>query len=282
MEYGRGDIHFSPSDFLGVKYGIKPVSRRGLHEEIDLNHLKQICAAYSIEVEITENKIYKSQEEELYAYIGRDKEKIKSAIRAERNDDRLEAGSLLGYPECCVESFVGSISSETENLVGNTWKDAEEASYLMNSLYNFSARGDVEKVSTEQFFQRMQFLSLFYLPHHPCSLNCSRSLEMARKMKEKMQEDFPEFEKRLRNSLSGSFMIIDDMNFAAFRGEKEGSELHYDRVETDYTHIEDADILDALKNGDRVVEAGGLEIYRNGRIIESTEGGTIIQFSKSL
>ncbi|MCJ7478759.1 MAG: DUF483 domain-containing protein [Candidatus Nanohaloarchaeota archaeon QJJ-7] len=281
MEYNPDKIIFTAADFTGVKHGIKPVSRVGIDQEIDTDYLKNLCEEESLNLEIVESAIYDSKEKSSYAYIGKDKENIEDAIGAERKGDGKTAAHLFGYPDCCVEKY-----SDNEDIADNRfqlkmWENVDTAPHRMNSLFCLDSKVTREKIREEHFFHKLSSLSLSYLPYHPCSLDCSESLEMGKQIREKMGEDFPGHRKKVDEALKGPFLLIDDMNFAALEGQKDGNEIKYGDVKTDLTRVEDKNVLNALKKGNKVVENNGLEIHQAGEVIEHIEEGTLIQFQKT-
>ncbi|MFB6216339.1 MAG: hypothetical protein ABEJ72_05155 [Candidatus Aenigmatarchaeota archaeon] len=181
MQYNKDKIIFTAADFVGVKYGIKPVSRVGIDQEIDTDYLEELCEQESIRLKIVESAIYDSKEKSSYVYIGKDSENIEEAIEAERKGDGKAAAQIFGYPDCCVEEYGGKEVADNRLLL-KRWETVEKAPHMMNSLFHLDSKGNKEKVREEQFFHELSSLSLSYLPHHPCSLDCSDSLEKVKKI----------------------------------------------------------------------------------------------------
>ncbi|MCJ7478548.1 MAG: DUF483 domain-containing protein [Candidatus Nanohaloarchaeota archaeon QJJ-7] len=268
----NNNIPIGLSNFVGVKYDVKPVSRSGYDRKDELGPLKKLCERASINLKTVKTPIYDVDEETKLVYISKDQDKIEEAIKAEHKGDRNRIGSLLGYPSCCIDKFQEKLGKK--DLLKELWKQKGETSYLMNTLYNFSGRKIPEKDSIKKHFAS----STFYLPHQPCSLDCKKSLKMAKEIRNGLKKDFPEQEGSIRKKLQGTFLYFDDLNFATFTGRKTESGIAYDEVLTELSNIEDEKIMRAIDEGDNIIEDEGLHIRRGNDSILNQEDGTTIFF----
>lgn len=99
-----------------------------------------------------------------YVYVGFSMEDIIETIKCDRHSDHKQLGRMFGYPTCCIKSFCDNIHIKSEN-------DDEDFIYWTPAF---------EESAHVSHFQRVMNPDLNLLPHFPCSLRCSESINTAR------------------------------------------------------------------------------------------------------
>lgn len=120
--------------------------------------------------ERTQNKsnlkvVYISQQS-IIAELARDAEKV---------NDHVSLGKLLGYPECCIRYFITHFSSLNFN-----------PQIKCDGLLNISKRED----------------DICLLSHFPCSCNCNKSHQIAQEYLQELERVDGEYTKKLKNQLN--------------------------------------------------------------------------------
>jgi|GEM_PF-2993980 len=276
-------LQFSPADFFGVKYGLKPVSRIDVGRMQQVSLLNALCQKEGIKLKIIETKIYDSKDNFTLAYISKSEKLIEEAARAEREGNRLKVAELFGYPECCAKFFIKNLNSKTKgengHLIIDIYKNSSKPfSYYLNSIYNTSGKGNSKIICSETFFQRLGSFCLYYIPHHACSFNCKKSIAFGKEMEKIFRDELPEFNAFLKHILKKPVLVFDDMLFCAFNGLMRGNKVEYETIIPELSFL-DAKIKKIILEGDEIIkEKSGFYVYKNGMFVGSFKDAILLQF----
>ena len=123
--------------------------------------------------------------------------------------DHLRFGKVLGYPECCINFYRNFNNHLIYNNIYETYKNTpDKMNYLCNCLF-------------------MDFT--YSLIHHiPCSFNCERTIDYAKKVLEEIEREEPKFAKEIKHYLTLPALVFDEKDTYVFEGKIEGNNLKYD------------------------------------------------------
>jgi len=241
--YNNGEHESDISDIIAVKSSIKPLFWTLANSEEKLNNFKKIAKEnnliiyyqkhiFSPQKEKKYNKIFTEENNFFYnVYIAKKENVIKEAKKIilrgftlRKGYTSKDIGILLGYPSCCVESF---LNPDIEKSI-LTLKPfvINKISFYNNNLLTGSSS------------------NCLLSGHAVCSYNCKKSIAHNRKIFNAIQKENPDYYNFLkthlkkpllvwRNNCSG-FALIDTMVVILFDGELVGKILTYDNV---YPHF---------------------------------------------
>ena len=100
----------------------------------------------------------------------------------------------------------------------------------------------------------------FFVHHLPCSYRCSRTMEFAKKIEERISEVEPEFSERTIEFLKKPLLVFAERDFVIFNGELSKNSpiqiLEYSDCEylKNPARLEESiDFFDTIKSGNRIV-----------------------------
>ena len=171
--------------------------------------------------------------------------------------DHLRFGKALGFPDCCIDFFSKynnwHLYSHPYETFKNTQiiKDKATGSYYCNNFLMDNA--------------------YFFIHHIPCSYRCKNTIELAKKVEEKIDEVEPDYVKKTIEILKKPLLVFGERNFIIFDGKIEGSWLDYSNCQyiSNPARPEEAvDFLDFIKKGNKVVvEKNRLIIMKNDLVL---------------
>jgi hypothetical protein len=203
-------------EMLYLLEGIKPVVRQGFYEH-ELPKVERFCREKGLSLVKSPYKVVILDAEEgnysnkgikvplnderagmVFVYISQDQGKTILANAHETENNHRELGILLGYPLCCIDFFIQHESEESK--VNNDYVNP----ILDNSEgFEFSFYNNI--------FIRNFDITL--LNHFPCSLNCQKSVELAKKHLDVLRKyDISlanQFIERLRNKIDVDDRILE-------------------------------------------------------------------------
>ncbi|MCX8189718.1 MAG: hypothetical protein N3F05_00620 [Candidatus Diapherotrites archaeon] len=279
---------FSPVDFFGVVYDLKPVSRTGISEN-DKGSVKKLAKGWGLECEVKRIKIYETKESMLLAYISKSRQDIEKAARAEANANRIDVGDLFGYPPCCTSFFIKTLSEKNPcskqggkydyNLIERIFQNSKKLNFLLNSTYNFSSKGDYALIGNDENFIRISTYNLFFIPHQPCSFDCKESLKFGRKMQHILSKQIPAFCKSAEHFLKKPIIVWNDHEFCTFEGHKEGDSIRYSSIIGELS-IDFSGFKGILSKGNSIIaKEDSLRVYSGKKFVGEIEKGLLLQFS---
>jgi hypothetical protein len=219
-------------------------------------------------------------EGEVHVFIGRTNEDAKKAKRYgwyplivnkryinKPFIDNVRFGSALGYPDCCTDFFRRYNNWFTYSNPYEAYKNTPKA-----------AGKAVASYYCNNFLMDKTF---FYIHHIPCSYRCESTIELAKKVEERLLEVEPDFVKKAREMLSRPLLVFAEQNFIVFDGKVKrhgGKEIiSYSNAQyvTNPSRPEDTlDIASFLAQGNFIiVDKESIHIKKNNE--------TIRQFNKN-
>lgn len=168
-------------EILYLLENIKPVVRQGFYKN-ELKAIKKFCKTNNLSIKISPYKIILINTKENYSnkgikinkndprlgmffvYISKNKQKAIKARDYEAENDHKKLGSLLGYPNCCIDFFIKHNKQEYK-------KDYDYKNPILKNSNDFNYLTNI--------FKRNKDITL--LNHFPCSLNCKNSIRLAKK-----------------------------------------------------------------------------------------------------
>jgi len=226
-------LSYDIQDFLGVRLGIKPCARIDTTIE-RFNKLKNICKDNGLECEYKSNKAFNYiNKDSIIVYIAKDKKYIDKLYEYDLKVDILNIGRLLGYPECCISSFVNSIlkNNKPPSIV-NINKNSKKSYYILNNLYNFD---DVVRENNMDVF--MKYIKIRnrskiyrYISHIPCSYDCEESKKIAISIRNEMIKECPDIVKKIDYTLKGPVLFLNRFSWLSLEGNVIGNTINYTKV----------------------------------------------------
>lgn len=274
---------FSPADFLAVTRGIKPVSRIGA-VPMGLQKIIESCKKHGIKYKKVDQAVYSSSEKISLIYISRSEKLIQQAAEAERKGNREKVGELFGYPECCTDFFIKNLFSEKRKdnegyLIQSIFKNSSKPfPYYTNTIFNDSSKGNTNLIRSETFFQALGRYCLYFIPHHPCSFNCKKSINIGKDIRKIFLQEIPEYCKSLDYWLKKPAIVFDDNHFCAFEGEKKDKTLCYTKIipELSFLKSEEKELISA---GNKIIEENGvLKVFWNEEEKGKINNAILMQF----
>lgn len=126
-------------------------------------------------------------------------------------EDCGEVGELLGYPTCCRDAWVKRRFGWVDDPIRMvpSIKESESFSAYLNVWQMESAR---------------------LIAHQPCSFDCKRSREYAKKLFEKLREVRPKVAEYVKKELNQPVLVHDFKKFIRFY--RDGPKLEVERPDT--------------------------------------------------
>lgn len=277
LVHGWGNL---PVELLAAIAGVKPVTHCWV-DEGDQDYLSRLCRAFGLEqLVLTRDKgqglsLHKGGAARLEVMIGRDASLLRKAADIWHLPG-ANPGVLLGYPECCVDSYYqwhqrypSCDLPDYVDVIHNSYRKTSRRSrlpFLLNDVfYLYSRRWGTQGLpQREQLLQRNPGLDMDVMnviPWHPCSYECEESLRKAQAVWELMRRMAPALAAMLRTCLTRPVLFWDWTRFAVLKGRIEGEEAVYDGVQPPFSLLE-PERLAAVRAGRRVSvrEEGGIEL----------------------
>lgn len=167
-----------------VRQGFYPDELLSVEKFCQENHLFLVKSKFKVllaDSEVYSNKGIRVDEKDgrgmYFVYLSKSEEKALVANYYELIGDDYNLGLILGYPKCCVEFFCQNFSQNKTNLElkpTNPWT-------------NLTKRGE----------------DCVLFSHFPCSSDCKRSLEIAKKNYEVLKK----YDKNLAEEILGALKI---------------------------------------------------------------------------
>lgn len=197
------------NELVAVDIGIKKVARQFVPDEF-VSRYSNILSKNGFEFVVLDAK--------KYFYVSRTKELAKKAMHYEINiikfyNKRLDfdlfckytrkLGVLLGFPDCCVEFYLSCWLEQGTNILERT---GPEPNYIPYSHRNTNNPAKIDFRMNNMFIYRT-------MPFFPCSYECPAAMQFAAKVFEKLPAKQKEITRR---SLTGDFLVIDELNLIGF------------------------------------------------------------------
>lgn len=271
---GRG---LPPQDLLAVIAGLKPLARCGLRpgERQAGALLARLARAAGLSA-----RVYRSSREgggrmALFGRAG----PVKSFPLAIRSKDAGKMGRLLGYPACCVGTFLATASRHPAAVLSRSGPGPH--SYLTNFLYNLHSRTPGPSRELERMLAGgYPAMEAYLLPWIPCRFDCAPSLDYAGRVAGLLAQVEPEMARALKEHLSMPVLWLDDWRFLPLGGARaEGSGCRYERA-LDSGTLLGPRAFALLARGNRLArERGGIAVFRGRSRLGGIPGALLFDFS---
>lgn len=223
--------------------------------------------------------------------IGFDEKALKLARAASRDPVSFEWGMSLGYPECCVKSYIAWKKTSAKDIVsyiyGNT-VDRSRLPFELNNVYNYFSRGitygpkmnakaradsrDFEKINATN--RELELSSLQVISWHPCSYNCAESARKGQVIYKFLTHYVPEFAARRKELLSKPVVFLDKFKFLTLDApviKKSGGsvDIAFGRVSYPHSVLKyDRDLAGIKMQGSKIVSAGIKEKVKEALLLD--------------
>ena len=179
--------------------------------------------------------------------------------------DHFRFGKCLGFPDCCIDFFRRFNNWRMYSHPYETYKNTPKIMGKAKGSYHCN-----------NFLMDHTY---FFIHHLPCSYRCKNTIELAKKVEEKIDEVEPDFVEKTTELLKRPFLVFGEKNFVIFEGQlsknKSDFILEYEDCQylTNYARPEESvDFFDSIKEGNKiVVEDKKLIIKYNDSILKTIE-----------
>lgn len=165
--------------------------------------------------------------------------------------DAFKFGYDLGYPKCCIDFFQKY----------NNWY---KYSYLYEAFKN-TPQNDYHYLCNPF----TKDITYSYIYHMPCSYNCQATINLAKRIREAIYKEEPEFVRRIVRHLRLPLLVFYERKFYAFEGEIKNNRLYYNKVYFIGQMPENNLYEIYLRKGNSVfIENKDVLILKNGKLIK--------------
>jgi hypothetical protein len=214
-------------EVLFVLEGIKPVCRIELQqqkitelkrffEDTGLAHLES-NVKYTVDQKTGEANLIPAHSTvpgTLFVYISKNPSLAQEARIAESRFDHQRVGTLLGYPQCCIQFFVDNLAAAEQLHFDHTLLSAKK-SLNFYPLLNIS----------------LQYFDCRLIGHYPCQYSCKTSNDQASKMLKIVAQYDEEFAEEIMHRLTTLVIYDDDTGVHVFEDvQKTKDEYTYEHV----------------------------------------------------
>jgi hypothetical protein len=159
-------------------------------------------------------------------------------------------GRLLGYPECCVKSFLARWPEARDRHEGDVAR-------MILAEHGMSPWVGSSHWGVNAF---ARYLNYALISHFPCNLDCRATCLLAEDQLAALASFEPEFSQRLKAMLSAPLLFTKDAGVFVFPGaetclEEQGCELLYDPASCLATTVESG-LAKAIRSGSRITADG--------------------------
>jgi hypothetical protein len=282
------DIGIDHQSFLLLKAGIKPVLRMPTNgRRNDLMY--SVCKKNGLSVVFKKYDYLfgtKFDKPLFHAYVSLSNKNAILAQKYEELGDRLNFGKMLGYPECCIDSFIKNFGNKQDFSILAYEHTKNSNSFYCNNIFNYDS-----KLSSEDLINYPKGYNLIkkydhcYLVRHvPCSFDCQESIELGKKTLELLKNDNSEYANEIVFSLKNVFLYFDYFNWIVLEGDVVDNKIIYKNV-LPHESLLPVEITNKIKKGN-LIEVTDTEIfiYKDEKLMHKIQkknknDGIIMNFS---
>lgn len=225
------------NDLAALLAGVKDVVYTGILGKDDRDRLDALCAGLKLQkVQLPEKKGVFGMPAD-YFLIGPSMKKLRRAEKAYSDVMSAEWGLALGYPECCVKSYLSW--SRKKDLIFHILAGSPSGRlfpFWMNNVTNYYSRLGLlpsDRRNYEAFAALNRGADYEpVIPWHPCSYLCRETLDKGRKIFALLERYMPATAAFRKAALSRPLVFQDKFRFLALNGEcgerSGGFEVPYD------------------------------------------------------
>lgn len=184
------------NDLAALVAGVKRVVYASVGSAEDMRRLDELCSGLKVKKLVLAGKKNFSGTPVSDILIGPSRADLNRASKAYADVMSREWGLALGYPECCVKSYLGW--ERKKDLIFYILKSSPEGTlfpFWMNNVPNYYSRLGALRSDQRNF---ASFAELnggvdheTVVPWHPCSYLCPETLEKGRRIYEVLEHYMP-------------------------------------------------------------------------------------------
>jgi hypothetical protein len=234
--------------YLLLKNGIKPVIRTGINNDVMFGYIRNLCQREGFSLKTGTLEMFGNKWR--VGYISRKSELAEKACELERDNNIMEYGRLLGYPDCCIKNWMARIHRGDDMVIESFIKT--KPSFYCNNIFNFESRIDPHREigqGSGKIFDKS--CHNFLIRHIPCSFDCKESIEIGKKTLELLEMNVPDFAKGVVNVIKKPVLYFDSFRWVVFDGTARGNRLFYKGIASVDSLIEKS-LLDKLSKGNEL------------------------------
>ncbi|MBI4738155.1 DUF483 domain-containing protein [Candidatus Woesearchaeota archaeon] len=165
-------------------------------------------------------------------YISKNRSLAQEARIAETRFDHRRFGTLLGYPQCCIQFFCEHLTEAEELHHDHTLITARQST-TFNPLLNIS----------------LQFFDWRIISHYPCHFNCPASIDQAQRMLKAIAKYNKDLVTEIEQHMRSLVLYTNETGVHVFEGaKKKGNNFYYKSVLLTSTNP----VHDLLMKGDTI------------------------------
>ena len=217
-------------------------------------NLKEISGRVHVLVSQSEDRAIQAKKCGWYSVVINNRSTNKPFI------DHLRFGKSLGFPDCCVDFFRKYNNWHLYSHPYETFKNTltipnhAKGSYYCNNF--------------------LMDNTFFFIHNIPCSYRCEKTIELAKKVEEKIKEVEPDYVKKTVEILKKPLLVFGERNFIIFDGKIKGSTLNYrdcQYISNPARPEETINFFDFIKKGNKIiVEKNRMIIMKNDWVLNET------------
>ncbi|MDT8285973.1 MAG: hypothetical protein RQ748_02595 [Elusimicrobiales bacterium] len=215
------------NDLASLIAGVKSVVYTSVGGEEEMRRLDDLCGGLKLKKLILAEKKNVSDEPIIDILIGPRPAELRRAGRAYSNVMSHDWGTALGYPECCVKSYLGW--KRRKDLIFHIL-DASPAGVLfpfwMNNITNYYSRLGL-LASDRRNFTLFSGLNEgtdkeTVIPWHPCSYHCPETMKKGRRIYEVLERYMPATAGARKSFLSRPVVFSGKFSYVSLDGDCTG------------------------------------------------------------
>ncbi len=252
--------------YLMLKAGLKPVIRVGIEKRV-MREAETIAGKLGLECVFHEyGRFYDFVHETppILAYYSLSRKDADMAGKAEMDGDKMKLGLMLGYPECCIENFIGT--NRVDFTLKAFRKSRGRPSFYCNNLFVFDSKIRKEHQRTYEknagLFNNPNVRDLFLIRHVPCSYTCKRSMRIGSMTLEMLRLESPALASRIEKSLKTPVIYWDYFRWVVLDGHASGDEIRHSGS-LDFDSLVDRGIRERIDESDTIkIDSDSLRLLK--------------------
>lgn len=285
------------SDLAGMLTGMKPVSYADCAQD-KFPRILNLCEKLKLKCLLPEKFLGRRgrhfQRAKKIVLLGKDLKTLKAAALAWARDGE-RWGCLLGYPRCCVRSYLKWKCSKIKpkpdiikRILCNMEKRAK-FDFRLNNVLNYFSRMDFNNPDDRSNYESfMDFNSELDIPSkhviswHPCSYDCPKSIKKADVIFSFMKYHAPGYAAMLEDMLAKPVLFWDKFKYVFLDGRVADGAINYKAAAPPRSLLSE-DIYKLIACCDKIkIGREQTGFYRNGNLIfsSSSPNPVLLDFSR--
>lgn len=245
----------------------KPALRIGFSKTIQ-NEIADLCKNFGLELLVKRMEdvfIVQAPSDSMLCYISKTKRNTQEIYKAEKNNDSILFGNMLGYPECCINNFFNNKYTKEDPVELASENSKKKYFFQCNNIFHFESKLEIGRnVKTYQDNYDNLFSNCekyFLIKHMPCSFNCVPSKKIGNKTLALIKSEIPELAEEIIWATKKIILYFDYFNWIVFDGVVKENKIFFTEILSIHSLFPIRSI-NKIKNGDKVViEKNMISIY---------------------